>query len=198
MNLRDKKSIKGARIQISGSSNQIAFPGPTSRIVQSDRSDGLSNNKSYRSIRSLGRTQDQKVGSSNQIALAGPTSRTDQSELFLRTNFLYRPLRALLRTFFPYCPIRSLRRTIFPYRPIRSFLRTIFLYRPIRSLGASPAEITKRSSHSHGHGPHELTRARSPSLKPTCHSNDIRSHERDGRNLKKKSPRKKFVLLRTQ
>ena len=69
--------LEGARRQISGSSNQIAFPGPTSQIVQSDNSDGLRTNNSDRPIRSLGQTQDQQVGSSNQIALTGPTSGTD-------------------------------------------------------------------------------------------------------------------------
>ena len=84
MNLRNKNSIEGARRQISGSSNQSAFPGPTSQIIQSDCSDGLSANKSDCPIRSLGRTQDQQVRSSNQIALAGPTSRTDH--LSVSTN----------------------------------------------------------------------------------------------------------------
>ena len=87
MNLRNKKSIEGARRQIYGLSNQSAFPGPKSQIVQSDRSDGLSTNKSDRPIISLRRTQDKQVGSSNQITLAGPTSRTDQSEIFYGPNF---------------------------------------------------------------------------------------------------------------
>ena len=168
----------------------------------------------------------QEIGSSNQITLEGQRSRTEQSELFLRSIFPYRPItffgrtilrnifpyrtirsfgRTFLRTIFPYRPIRSFVQTflwtIFPYRPIRSFgrtfLQTIFQYQPIISLGASSAEISKRSSHSNGHGPHELKGARSPSLNPTRHSNDLRSHEREGWNLKKKSPLAKVVLSRT-
>ena len=115
-----------------------------------------------------------------------------------RTIFPYRPIRSLGRTYFLYRPIRSLGRTYFLYRPIRSLLRTYFLYRPIRSPRASLAEITKRSSHLHGHRPHELTSARSPSIKPTRHSNDLISHKRDGRNLKKKLPRAKVTLSCTQ
>ena len=44
----------------------------------------------------------------------------------------------------------------------------------------------------------QVTSTRSPSLKPTHHSNDLRSHKRDSRNLKKKSQRAKVVLSRTQ
>ena len=87
MNMQNKKSIKGARRQISGLSNQNTFSGPTSQIVQLDRSDGLLTNKSDRPIRSLGQTQEEEVRSFNQIALAGPTSHTDQSELFCGPTF---------------------------------------------------------------------------------------------------------------
>ena len=131
LKLRNKKSIEGARRQISWSSNQIALSVPTSRSVQSDRS--FRTNKSERPIRSL--FQDQQVGSSNQIALSGPTSRSVQSQLSLRTYFPYRPIRYILRTYFPYGPIRYFLRTYLLYRPIRSLLRTYWSYKPIRSLG---------------------------------------------------------------
>ena len=42
-----------------------------------------------------------------------------------------------------------------------------------------------------------VTRSRSPSLSMTRHSNDLRSHERDGGNRRKKSPRAKTVQSRT-
>ena len=42
-----------------------------------------------------------------------------------------------------------------------------------------------------------MTRAKSPSLSTTQHSNNLRSHERDGRNWRKKLPRAKAVRSRT-
>ena len=116
LKLQNKKSIKGARIQISGSSNQNA---------------PLRTNKSDHPIRLL--WQDQQVGLSKQIASSGPTSRIVQSYRYGRTNKSDRPIRSFLRTYFPYRPIRSFERTYFPYRLIRSFLRTYFTYLPIRS-----------------------------------------------------------------
>ena len=64
LNLQSKKSIEGARRQQVGSSNHITPSGPTSWIVQSDRSDRLRTNKSDRPIRLL--WQDQQVVRTNQ------------------------------------------------------------------------------------------------------------------------------------
>ena len=144
LKLRNKKFIEDARRQISGSSNHIAPSGPTSWIVQSDRS--VRTNKSDHPIRSL--WQDQQVGSSNQIAPSGPTSRIVQSDRSFRTNKSDRPIRSLLQ----YQQVRSSNQ-IAPSGPtswvsqsersIRTYFRTsqsehsiwtYFTYRPIRSL----------------------------------------------------------------
>ena len=190
---RNKKYIEGARRQISGLSNQSAFQ---------------ENNKSDRPIRLL--WQDQQVVRTNQSSSTDHLSKsTNQNSsmdhLFVWANqiawtdHLSVSTNQIART----DHLSVLSNQILPtdhlsYRPIRSLGRTIFPYRPIRSLGESPAEITKRSSHLYGHGPHELTRARSPTLKPTRHSNNLRSHERDSRNLRKKSPCAKAVQSRTR
>ena len=145
MNLRNKKSIEGARRQISGSYNQSAFLGPTSQIVQSDCSDGLRTNKSDRPIRLL--WQDQQVVRTNQSSstdllsvLTNQSSSMDllsvSSNQILRTDHLFVSANQILWTDLP---------------------TDHLLYRPIKSFGVSSAEIPKRSSHSNGHGPHELT-----------------------------------------
>ena len=139
--------------------------GPSLRIGQSDPPDRLS--YGHLSI------------SANQIL------RTD-----FPTDYLFVSANNILWTDLPTDHLSALANQI-----LRTDLSKDHLpYRPIRSLRVSSAETPKISSHSNGHGTHDLTRARSPSLNPTLYSNNLRSHEREGQNLKKKSPQAKVVL----
>ena len=189
-NLQNKKSIEGARGQIIESSNQSAFP---------------EDKKTDRPIRLL--WQDKQVGQTNQSFSTDHLSGSANQILWTDypTDHLSLLANQILQTDFPTDHLsvsaNQILRMDLPTEHLSISANQIptehLPYRPIISFGVSSAEITKRSIHLNGHGPHELTRSRSPSLSTTRHSNDLRSHERDGWNLKNKWPRAKVVLSRT-
>ena len=121
LKLQNKKSIEGARRQISGLSNKIALSRPTIQSVQSDRS--FRTNKSNRPIRSL--FQDQQVRASNQSVQYGPTFHIGQSDIS------YGPTSIQANQISP-TELLSVHTNqisptdLLPYQPIRSLLWTYF------------------------------------------------------------------------
>ena len=211
-----KKSEEGARRQIIGSANQRAFSedkksdrpirllwqeiqvGRTNQIHRSDfhtdqisvptnqilRSDFHTNHISVPTdqiLRSDFHTYHLYV-SANQILQSD--LHTDQ--ISVSTNHI---LRADLPTDHLSVSANKILRTDLPMDHLsvssNQILRS-FIGRNPQEINSSECSRTTR-----------VTRARSPSLSTTHHSNNLRSHERDGRNLRKKSPRAKAVRSRT-
>ena len=144
LKLRNKKSIEGARRHISGSSNQIAPSGPTSRIFQSDRS--FRTNKS---------------GQTNQIFITDLLSvQTNQiyptDLLFVQTNQIFPTdlLSVQTNQIFP-TDLLSVQTNqisptdLLPYHPIRSLLRTYFRTDQL-DLSYGPIFRTSQSDRSDG------------------------------------------------
>ena len=126
----------------------------------------------------------------------------------LQTDHLpSRPIRSFGRTSYGPSSVSSnqilrtdFRRTIFRLvqsDPLDGLQTDHLPSRPIKSFGVSSAETPKRFKSFEWSRTTRVTRARSPSLSTTRHSNNLRSHERDGWNRRKKSPRAKAVRSST-
>ena len=111
-----------------------------------------------------------------------------------KTSSLSQPIRILRSILWTISKTTSSSR---PIRILQRILRKIFkstsLSRPIRFFRTNPQEnqVTRMVT---DHTSDEIQKSR---LSTTRHSNDLRSHERDGRKQRKKSPRAKAVRLCT-
>ena len=148
------------------------------RIGQSHPSDGLSFGRTFVSANHILRTEF-RIGQSH------PLDESSFGRTFVSANHILRTDHLLVGLSFR------------PIRILQTNLQTIFKStsssRPIRIFRTNPQDnqVTRMVTD------HTSDETQKPRLSRKRHSNDLGSHERDGRKRSKKSPHAKAVRLRT-